>query len=285
MKGPSSSCLSGNLIGAALLIGTVCTGVGCQGQSSKDLSRELAKEKIIAAEGFPAEVLAELPQRALGDPLRTAIILGRLRDQGLITFEQHRAHPFDFNPEYKIELTGEGKRFERQSKTEGVTPAGASKRPPAETHAGAEVQRKAWEARRAAAERKLEELKQRNAPLSEIKEAEKALAKYATLPPASSAEERSAADIERRVLMCIADLHDITGIRQSADKTQADVHFTVKISGATAFSLLGTDGHPCLVSFQSAKAGRPLSLFPFIAKMALFDDGWRVVSTRPASKE
>lgn len=285
MKALSRSCLCRNVISAAFLFGAVYTGVGCQSQSSKDLSRELAKEMIIAAEGFPAEVLAELSQRALGDPLRAALILSRLRDEGLITFEQHRAHPFDFNPEYKIELTDEGKRFERQSKTEGVTPASASKRLPAETRAGAEARGKAWEARRAAAERKLEELKQRNAPLSEIREAEKALAGYAAVPPASSAEERSAADIERRVLMCIADLHDITGIRQSADKTQADVHFTVKISGTTAFSLLAADGHPCLISFRSAKAGRPSGQFPFIAKMALFDDGWRVVSTRPASKE
>lgn len=284
MKGPNSSCLSRNLIGAAFVVGAVCTGVSCQSQSSKDLSRELAKEKIVAAGGFPTEVLTELSQRALGDPLHAARIVGRLRDEGLITVEQHFSHPFDFNPKYTIELTEKGKRFERQSKTDGMTLASAPDRPPAETQAGPDARRKAWEARRAAAERKLEELKQQNAPLADIKKAEQALARYAG-PPAASTEERSGADTERTVLMCIADLHEITGIRQSADKTQADVHFTVKISEATAFALLATDGHPCLVSFQSVAAGRPAELFPFVAKMALFDDGWRVVSARPAGKE
>jgi hypothetical protein len=79
------------------------------------------------------------------------------------------------------------------------------------------------------------------------------------------------------VRMCVLEVEEVTGIQQNADKTRAEVHYTVKSTNFSPFAALQPKG-PCFRLFSDKKATLEKAVFSDIAKLALFDDGWRVVS-------
>ncbi len=79
------------------------------------------------------------------------------------------------------------------------------------------------------------------------------------------------------VVACKIDFGEVTGIEQSADKTKADVHFDLVSTGPTPFAQLDVDGL-CSRPFRKATTKAP-----HIAKMSLFDDGWRIVDVAQAN--
>jgi len=85
-----------------------------------------------------------------------------------------------------------------------------------------------------------------------------------------------AGDKQRVVVMCVMDFHEITGIQQNAQKTEADVHLTIKVSKVSGFAVLNPDS-PCAVVLNGKGEGPEKNLLSQVMKMVLFDDGWRVV--------
>lgn len=75
---------------------------------------------------------------------------------------------------------------------------------------------------------------------------------------------------------CVVDFNEITGIQHNAPKTEADVHLTVKVSKISPFAVLDRNSL-CGHVLHGKGEGRERNLVSQVMKMALFDDGWRVV--------
>lgn len=88
------------------------TLVGCEGQSSKDLSRTVAKQKLLEAANFPWEMTVPFQEkiRVAAYDSDTGPLLGRLQGAGLVTVKQRSLGGGVFI-DYEIRLTDKGAEY------------------------------------------------------------------------------------------------------------------------------------------------------------------------------
>lgn len=177
---------------------------GCSESTSKNLTRELVRAKLVASGHFPVERTIDLPLRIQIRDIGILPLYQRVESTGAIKLTKVN-QPYQVWPIYDISITEVGAKFKAQNQ--------------------------------------------------------------------NGAEKNTVA-----VVACTIDLGEVTGIEQSADKTKAAVYFDLVSKGPTPFAQLDVNGN----GLCSRPIRKATTKAPHIAKMSLFDDGWRIVDVAQA---